>query len=263
MGFYTINPSVLSFRNDDSKKIIFHHHIIRLENIQRISRELERGQFKITIRNLAKDLNFSINTVRKLIKDFENMEIIKCIRKSNCSNEPSIYRYIFDNKEKTTDITTNNSISDTTNNTTPDTTSDTINLSDSNTQELVDYTKVDTTNDTEKHTSKKELNKKEIYKAVIDKLNNETGKNFKATTPKTKSLIDARLRENFILEDFYIVIENKTKQWKNTDREQYLRPQTLFSSKFEGYLNEKSIIKEEIINFDENDNPWNPDFIYD
>ena len=40
-------------------------------------------------------------------------------------------------------------------------------------------------------------------------------------------------------EDFYKVINIKSKQWLNTDMEKYLRPVTLFSNKFEGYLNEE------------------------
>lgn len=82
-----------------------------------------------------------------------------------------------------------------------------------------------------------------IYSLVIDKLNQATGKNFKPSTGKTKQLIDARIREDFNLEDFYKVIDNKTKTWLNTEWDKYLRPETLFGTKFENYLNEKVNIK--------------------
>lgn len=78
-----------------------------------------------------------------------------------------------------------------------------------------------------------------IYSLVIEKLNKLACKNYKSTTSKTKSLIDARINEGFVLEDFYKVIETKTSKWKGTDMDQYLRPSTLFGTNFESYLNEK------------------------
>lgn len=79
-----------------------------------------------------------------------------------------------------------------------------------------------------------------IYSRVVGKLNCLTGKDYKSTTNKTKSLIQARINEGFKEENFYKVIEIKVNQWKGTEYEKYLRPDTLFSNKFEGYLNEVS-----------------------
>ena len=76
------------------------------------------------------------------------------------------------------------------------------------------------------------------YIYIIGHLNKSTGKNFKASSSKTRSLIDARLKEGYTLEDFYKVIDTKTLEWKGTNFEKYLRPETLFGPKFEGYLNE-------------------------
>ena len=83
-----------------------------------------------------------------------------------------------------------------------------------------------------------------IYSPVIDYLNKKADKNYKATTQSTKTKINARLNEGFTLEDFKKVIDVKCKQWKNTDMDKYLRPQTLFGTKFEGYLNEEVVAKE-------------------
>jgi len=79
-----------------------------------------------------------------------------------------------------------------------------------------------------------------IYSLVIDYLNLKANTNYKHTTPKTKKLIDARLKETFVLEDFKTVIDNKCKSWKGTEWEKFLRPETLFGTKFESYLNEKN-----------------------
>lgn len=80
----------------------------------------------------------------------------------------------------------------------------------------------------------------EIYKYIVDYLNRKTGKNFKVNSNKTKSLIKARLNEGFTKDDFIKVIDIKTNEWLKTKMEQYLRPETLFSNKFEGYLNQNS-----------------------
>lgn len=84
-----------------------------------------------------------------------------------------------------------------------------------------------------------------IYeKRIIDYLNTKTGKNFRLRTKTTRNLIKARMNEGFDVEDFFKVIDNKCKGWLNDpDMNIYLRPETLFGNKFEGYLNEKSKVE--------------------
>lgn len=82
-----------------------------------------------------------------------------------------------------------------------------------------------------------------LTKNVINYLNEKANKNYKSSTAKTKALINARAREGFELEDFKKVIDIKTREWKGSDMERYLRPETLFGTKFEGYLNESMIVK--------------------
>lgn len=80
-----------------------------------------------------------------------------------------------------------------------------------------------------------------IYSRVIEYLNQKTSKNFKSTTKKTQSLIKARINEGFNYEDFVQVIDTKAKEWlNNKEMEQYLRPETLFGTKFESYLNQNA-----------------------
>ncbi|MGF0471179.1 phage replisome organizer N-terminal domain-containing protein [Lysinibacillus fusiformis] len=79
------------------------------------------------------------------------------------------------------------------------------------------------------------------YKEIIDYLNQKANKKFKHTSQKTQTLIKARFKEKFTLEDFKQVIDIKTAQWLTDDKMSvYLRPETLFGTKFEGYLNEQS-----------------------
>ena len=75
------------------------------------------------------------------------------------------------------------------------------------------------------------------YQAVIDHLNRVCGTKYAATTAKTRECIRARCREGATLEDFITVIDRKANEWLGTDRAMYLRPETLFGTKFDGYLN--------------------------
>ena len=76
------------------------------------------------------------------------------------------------------------------------------------------------------------------YKEIVDYLNEKAGKNFLATSKDTRNHIRARFTAGYGLDDFKKVIDIKVSKWKGTEFEDYLRPGTLFSNKFEGYLNE-------------------------
>lgn len=81
--------------------------------------------------------------------------------------------------------------------------------------------------------------KKNIVVEVVEFLNQQTGALYRANTPKTRRLIETRIKEGFGLDDFKIVIAKKSKQWLHDPKmSKYLRPETLFGTKFEGYLNE-------------------------
>lgn len=74
---------------------------------------------------------------------------------------------------------------------------------------------------------------------IIDYLNKRTGKKYSVKTKKTAQLVHKLLDNGFTVEDFERVIDIKCKQWLNNEKmNQYLRPRTLFSEKFEDYLNE-------------------------
>lgn len=70
-------------------------------------------------------------------------------------------------------------------------------------------------------------------------LNHSVGKNYKYLEKNLKHIM-ARLNEGYTLEDFKQVIDVKTEEWKdNPEFFKYLRPETLFGSKFDSYLNQK------------------------
>lgn len=90
------------------------------------------------------------------------------------------------------------------------------------------------------------------YHEVIDYLNQKTGKNFKSTSKATQRHIKARFADGFTLNDFKQVIDTKSAQWlKDKKMSAYLRPDTLFGTKFEGYLNEVNVKPKQDTSFEE------------
>ena len=79
------------------------------------------------------------------------------------------------------------------------------------------------------------------YQEVVEYLNQKTGKNFKHTSKVTQRHIRARLAEGFTVSDFKQVIDKKCSDWlRDQKMKEYLRPETLFGTKFESYLNSKT-----------------------
>lgn len=73
---------------------------------------------------------------------------------------------------------------------------------------------------------------------IVDHLNQRAGTHYKSTTANTRKLIKARLKEGFTVDEIKLVIDKKCAEWlNNPSMREYLRPETLFGNKFEGYLN--------------------------
>lgn len=107
-------------------------------------------------------------------------------------------------------------------------------------------------NDIDKNRLDKNRLDKNIYPFtdIVNYLNIKTSKSFRHTTKKTQSLIRARINEGFTLDDFKKVIDTKTAEWRGkktkegANMEDYLRPETLFGTKFESYLNQQNADKQ-------------------
>ena len=90
------------------------------------------------------------------------------------------------------------------------------------------------------------------YVEIVTYLNGVAGKQYRHSTRKTKDLIKARWNEGFRLDDFKKVVDIKALEWKNDKKmNQYLRPETLFGTKFESYLNQKTVQKKGEISLDD------------
>lgn len=82
---------------------------------------------------------------------------------------------------------------------------------------------------------------------IINYLNEKIGSKYRANNKATQQHINARLKEGYTVDDFKTVIDKMYLKWKGTEYEDYLRPQTLFGTKFESYLNSKGVITDESI----------------
>jgi len=91
------------------------------------------------------------------------------------------------------------------------------------------------------HNNKNNIDKEIInnnkIKYIVDYLNEKAGTKFKASSRATIQHINTRIHEGFTIDDFKTVIDKKCGEWIGTDFAQYLRPSTLFGTKFESYLN--------------------------
>ena len=75
------------------------------------------------------------------------------------------------------------------------------------------------------------------YDEIINYLNEKAGTKYRSQVEATRRLIRARFNDGFNIEDFKKVIDYKVAEWKEDFRmKMYLRPSTLFGTKFENYL---------------------------
>lgn len=92
----------------------------------------------------------------------------------------------------------------------------------------------------DKSKENRDKSNKDIYCAVISYLNEKTGSKFKWQSKDTQKHINARVTEGYTLDDFKNVIDTKCAEWLGDSRMcKYLRPSTLFGTKFEAYLNQR------------------------
>lgn len=187
------------------------------------------GCYEISIRQIANDLGYSRDSVESLLKrfkehhkvidyDFTTKELfIKNWHKYNWTNSPKLDQPLLNAIECVKNDSFRNEIIDLYNSrdtvsipyTYPTDTTDTITNTDTNTETITE---------------------------IITYLNSALGVKYRTSNKVTKAHINARLNEGYTLDDFKTVIDKKVNEWKGTEMEKFLRPQTLFGTKFENYL---------------------------
>jgi uncharacterized phage protein (TIGR02220 family) len=187
------------------------------------------GCYEISMKQMSLDLGYDKDTIEKLIDRFKNIHkiidydtktkelFIKNWYKYNWTNSPKLEKslleqidYIKSNKFKEEIIDIYNS-------------RDTLSIPY---EYPMDTSVTDTVSDTDTITD------------IINYLNNKINSNYRSNNKVTIKHIKARLNEGYTLQDFIKVIDNKYNDWFNTDMAKFLRPETLFGTKFENYLNQ-------------------------
>ena len=96
----------------------------------------------------------------------------------------------------------------------------------------------DVAGDTRKH----EANDGSKVREIVEYLNQQAGTHYKAGAKLTKKKINARLREGYTVDDCKRVVDQKVNDWANDSAmARYIRPETLFGTKFESYLQQENV----------------------
>ena len=178
---------------------------------------LHPGQFTTGRKRIAADLHISESKVQRILKLFENEQQIEQRTDRQCRLITIVLWDEYQKREQRNEQRVNN---------------------DRTTSEQRVNTKE------EYKTNKTIKTNKDIYsraaEEIIGYLNEICGTEYKPNAKETKRLIRARMNDGYTVEDFKTVIFKKAKQWKDDPKMcAFLRPQTLFGTKFESYLNEK------------------------
>lgn len=195
------------------------------------------GCYEISIRDISKETGYTEESVKKLLERFEKkLKVAKYSKKTKELLVLNWYKYNWTTSPKVRACIEK----------------ELKNVKNNEFREYIDSVCIPYTYPMHTHTQEEkeeeqeeekeqteEQEKNNIYKSIIDYLNQKTSKNFKSTSQETRNKINARLNNGFSLEDFKKVIDTKTNEWKNDKTMcKYLRPETLFGTKFESYLNE-------------------------
>ncbi len=106
------------------------------------------------------------------------------------------------------------------------------------TTNTIDYTETTTETTTNNNGQAQPDGLASSRKEIIEYLNQKLGTAFKPNAAKNRTFINARLKEGYTVDDFKKVIDNQIANWgTNPKMVRYLRPETLFGTKFDGYLN--------------------------
>lgn len=91
----------------------------------------------------------------------------------------------------------------------------------------------------ERKKAEEEARVSKLIADVVLELNTVTGSSFEAGAESTAKHIRARINDKRTLDDFKAVIRDKQAEWGNDSKmRKFLRPETLFGNKFDGYLSE-------------------------
>ncbi len=224
--------------NEDKDKHNVISWLIYNANYQEEYSGLKKNECYFSYSVLEDDCKISRGRLQIIMKDLEEEGFIEWVNKSKVKHQRSILRLIFQYGKTYGNEYSNqygrlygNQYGEVIDN---QALKDNGNMVDNTVNNTVDCTVTNTVN----NTSSINISNNKYIVEIVTYLNHVCETSYKPTTKKTIALINARFKEQFTVEDFKEVISKKAASWKGTDMQKYLRPETLFGTKFEGYLNE-------------------------
>lgn len=220
-GFITLDRKILDWEwyGDINTKCLFIHLLLTVnhEDKKWHGIEIKRGQRIASYATLASELCLSLRSIRTALKHLKSTGEVA----SESTNRYTLitvenYDLYQSKKKRATNKTASNKASK---------------------GQARDKQGATNNNDNNNNNDNKDIYSR-VTHDVISYLNEKTGYHYRATTGKTQRLIRARMNEHFTENDFKTVIDNMTGEWLSDRKMQkYLRPETLFGTKFESYLN--------------------------
>ena len=182
---------------------------------------------KYSYDEMTKNLNCSRQSVSNNLQDLEKLDLID--KKKNFSSSSTFYLKIYSEEKHSSleNLTSKESFTSKEN-------------LDCHSSRKLDHSSLENLDTNNNNYNNNNIIDNNIYSLVIDYFNKKTGKKYRANTKDIQKLIKARIKEEYTIEDFYKVIDNKVKTWLHDKKMiYYLRPKTLFAGdNFQNYLNE-------------------------
>lgn len=222
-GWIQLHRSLIEWEwyDDANTMRLFLHCCLRanFEDAQWRGIDIKRGDFITSTKTLSKELKLSENKIRLSIKKLISTGEITS-KTTNKNTTITICNYDTYNSSKSENNKQDNKPHN----------KQTTNKPQTNNKQ--------TTTDNKNNNNKQEEKYKEETKTVMNHLNQNSGKSFRSCKG-----LSARFNEGYTVEDVLKVIDIKIAEWgNNPDMSQYIRPETLFSNKFESYLNQDIMI---------------------
>jgi len=214
MGWIQLHRKFIDWEwyDDINTKVLFIHCLLKANHTDKKWRgiDIKRGDFLTSLNHLSSETGLSVRSIRTSLTRLESTgEVTR--KATSKMTQLTICKYDTYNNLKKSNDTVN------------DTNADSVTTSKRH------------SDDKQTTTTKNDNNKKNEEKEVIDYLNSKVGKKF-----KTAKGLKARFNEGYTVDDAKKVIDIKVTEWSNDDKMKiYLRPQTLFSENFDGYLNQE------------------------
>lgn len=243
-GFIKIDRKILEWQwyKKEHTKNVFIHCLLKAywKDTKIEGKIIPRGSFVSSIDNMAKDLGLTTAEVRTALKHLKLTNEITS-KGTNRNTVFTVTNYdLYQAKEQTEQQTDNKQITNKqqTNSEQKTNKQQTINEQLTTNEEHKEDNNI---NNKEEHKEEKKDTHLSERKQIIDYLNQKCGTKYRHGSDLNKKCMNARLNEGYKVDDFFEVIDKKYDDWHGTEREKYLRPETLFGNKFEGYLNQSAI----------------------